>query len=250
MLENVFNKIIFKYYIYILILFRCNHQLILVSLEETLGLEMKGKAEALQQKKKIEIELNELELAFEQLKKADIESSKSIKRLSLIIDELQKQVEQEQRLKDEEISERQNIERKFNLLYEEMSEVHMRLEMTEKARDSVEHELHEAANKIAELSAINSNLASTKKRLEAELVTINGDLEESLVEMKVYEERERKIAVDAARLAEELRIEQQHSEVTERGRKQLESQIKDLQTRLNETEANVIKVLKVLIIKR
>lgn len=49
------------------------------------------------------------------------------------------------------------------------------------------------------------------------------------------------LAADAARLAEELRFEQEHAIQVERLRKGLEQQVKDLQGRLDESEANALK---------
>lgn len=47
--------------------------------------------------------------------------------------------------------------------------------------------------------------------------------------------------VDAARLADELRAEQDHAQTQEKLRKALEQQIKELQVRLDEAEANALK---------
>lgn len=47
--------------------------------------------------------------------------------------------------------------------------------------------------------------------------------------------------VDAARLADELRAEQDHAQTQEKLRKALEAQIKELQVRLDEAEANALK---------
>jgi myosin heavy chain 6/7 len=57
------------------------------------------------------------------------------------------------------------------------------------------------------------------------------------------------LASDAARLAEELRQEQEHAIQVERLRKGLEQQIKDLQTRLDEAEGNALKGGKRIIAK-
>ncbi|CAF3438202.1 unnamed protein product [Rotaria sp. Silwood1] len=57
------------------------------------------------------------------------------------------------------------------------------------------------------------------------------------------------LAADAARLAEELRQEQEHAIQVERLRKGLEQQIKDLQIRLDEAEANALKGGKRIIMK-
>lgn len=47
--------------------------------------------------------------------------------------------------------------------------------------------------------------------------------------------------VDAARLADELRAEQDHAQTQEKLRKALETQIKELQVRLDEAENNALK---------
>merc|ERR1719186_1295673 len=50
--------------------------------------------------------------------------------------------------------------------------------------------------------------------------------------------------VDAARLADELRAEQDHANASETSKKSLEAQVKDLTIRLEETESVTIKVTK------
>jgi myosin heavy chain 6/7 len=57
------------------------------------------------------------------------------------------------------------------------------------------------------------------------------------------------LATDAARLAEELRQEQEHSLQVERLRKGFEQQIKDLQARLDEAEGSTLKGGKRIIAK-
>lgn len=49
------------------------------------------------------------------------------------------------------------------------------------------------------------------------------------------------LGVDAIRLADELRQEQEHAIQLDRLRKSLEQQIKDIQGRLEETEGNSLK---------
>merc|ERR1712195_223778 len=55
------------------------------------------------------------------------------------------------------------------------------------------------------------------------------------------EERAKKAMVDAARLADELRAEQELAQVYERDRKLFECQVKDMQARLDEAETNALK---------
>merc|ERR1711956_182403 len=54
-------------------------------------------------------------------------------------------------------------------------------------------------------------------------------------------DKAKKAMIDAARLADELRSEQDVSQVFERDRKLYECQVKDMQTRLDEAETNALK---------
>lgn len=62
-----------------------------------------------------------------------------------------------------------------------------------------------------------------------------------LNEAKNSEEKAKKAMVDAARLADELRSEQEHAMQQEKMRKAMEQQLKDLQVRLDEAEAAALK---------
>jgi myosin heavy chain 6/7 len=60
-------------------------------------------------------------------------------------------------------------------------------------------------------------------------------------EAGLSEEKAKKAMVDAARLADELRAEQEFAQAVERDRKLYECQAKDLQSRLDEAETNALK---------
>merc|ERR1712008_111848 len=60
-------------------------------------------------------------------------------------------------------------------------------------------------------------------------------------EARMSEEKAQRTMVDAARLADELRAEQEMAMLIERDRKLLESQVKEAQTRLDEAEQNALR---------
>merc|ERR1712020_422876 len=80
-----------------------------------------------------------------------------------------------------------------------------------------------------------------KRKLESEMTTLHGDLDEMTSEARMSEEKAKKAMVDAARLADELRCEQEMAQAIERDRKILECQVKDMQSRLDEAESNALK---------
>jgi len=67
------------------------------------------------------------------------------------------------------------------------------------------------------------------------------DLTDLLNEVREAEEKSKKAMADAARLADELRQEQEHAMHVDRSRKTLELQIKELQVRLDEAEGAAVK---------
>ena len=66
-------------------------------------------------------------------------------------------------------------------------------------------------------------------------------MDEMATEAHLSEDKAKKAMVDAARLADELRNEQELAQSHERDRKLLECQVKDMQQRLDEAESNALK---------
>ena len=99
-------------------------------------------------------------------------------------------------------------ERKCAILMGEMEEIRGSLEVSERVRKQAESELHEAADRLSEVGAVNLALVTSRRKMELDAVALVADLEEAVVEVKVGEERVRKATDDANRLSEELRNEQ------------------------------------------
>ena len=74
-----------------------------------------------------------------------------------------------------------------------------------------------------------------------ENVYLQHDLDEMAAEAHMSEEKAQRAMIDAARLADELRAEQEAAMMLERDRKLLEAQVKDANARLDEVEQNALK---------
>ncbi|XP_011647040.1 myosin heavy chain, muscle isoform X23 [Pogonomyrmex barbatus] len=220
---------------------RKNHQRALDSMQASLEAEAKGKAEALRMKKKLEADINELEIALDHANKANAEAQKNIKRYQQQLKDVQTALEEEQRARDEARELLGISERRANALQNELEESRTLLEQADRGRRQAEQELADCHEQLNELSAQNASISGAKRKLEAELQTLHSDLDELLNEAKNSEEKAKKAMVDAARLADELRAEQDHAQTQEKLRKALETQIKELQVRLDEAEANALK---------
>ncbi|KAH7722128.1 myosin heavy chainfast skeletal muscle [Aphelenchoides avenae] len=228
---------------------RKNHQRALESMQATLEAESKGKQEALRIKKKLESDINELEIALDHANKAYADAQKTIKRHQDQIRELQLQVEEEQRQRDDLREQYLNSEKRNALLQSEKEELLLHAEQAERARRQAEGDLIELREAVNDLSSQVNSLNGYKRKLEGELQALHAELDETLTELKNADELAKKASADAARLAEELRQEQEHSQHVDRLRKGLELQIKEMQVRLDEAEAAALKGGKKIIAK-
>merc|ERR1712036_4502 len=203
--------------------------------------ESKGKAEALRMKKKLESDVTELEMSLEHANAANVETQKVIKRYHQQIRDLQCKLEDEQRAK--EVCRDQLIagERRAHTMQNALEESRTLLEQSDRARRVTEQELSDTNEQLSELTCQNQAIAGAKRKLESEMETLHGDLDEMAGEAHLSEEKSKKAMVDAARLAEELRTEQDVAQCFEKDRKLLECQAKDCQARLDDAECNALK---------
>merc|ERR1712073_262444 len=82
---------------------------------------------------------------------------------------------------------------------------------------------------VADSTLMNQSLQSSKRKLDSEMQTMQADLEEMLTESGIAEDKAKKSMIDAARLADELRAEQENAQLAERSRRVLDNQVKDMQ---------------------
>merc|ERR1711981_503714 len=218
-----------------------NFQKAVDGMQGALETESKGKAEALRMKKKLESDVSELETALEHANAANADTQKTIKRYHQSIRESQTKLEDEQRTKEVV---RDNLlagERRANSAQNALEEARTLLEQGDRARRMTEQELSDTNEQLSELTCQNQSISGAKRKLESEMQTLHGELDEMASEAHLSEEKAQKAMVDAARIADELRQEQDLAQNFERNRKLLECQVKDTQQRLDEAETNALK---------
>ena len=80
-----------------------------------------------------------------------------------------------------------------------------------------------------------------KRAVESMIHTLHAEIDDALGQAKNSEEKAKRAMIDAARLSDELRAEQDHASSEERGKRALEGQTQDLESRLVDAEANAAK---------
>merc|ERR1712157_563387 len=210
-------------------------------MQGALETESKGKAEALRMKKKLESDVSELETALEHANAANQDTQKAIKRYHQNIRDAQAKLEDEQRTKEVVRDSLLGAERRANSCQNALEEARTLLEQADRARRMTEQELSDTNEQLSDLTCTNQAIAGAKRKLESEMQTLHGDLDEMANEAHLSEEKSKKAMVDAARLADELRGEQEMAQGFEKDRKLLECQLKDMHARLDEAETNALK---------
>merc|ERR1712227_905362 len=208
------------------------------SMQASLEAESRAKTEALRIKKKLESDINELEIALDHANKANSEAHKSIKRYQAQLRDVEGLFEEESRQKRDLAEKAGLADRRANALQGELEESRALLDSADRAKKSCDMELAEARGAVNDMTTINSKAGAEKRRLEGAIHTMHAEIDDMLSQAKGSEEKAKRAMVDAARLADELRAEQEHSTSQEKAKRALESQIAELEQRF--AEANEV----------
>merc|ERR1712079_773951 len=132
-----------------------------------------------------------------------------------------------------EIAEKAGLsERKANALQGELEESRALLDSADRSKKQCDMELAEARAAVNDMTTINSKAASEKRHLESAVHTVHAEIDDMLHQAKGSEEKAEKAMVDAARLADELRSEQDHTTSLTQGKRAMETQLGELENRL------------------
>merc|ERR1711936_20971 len=147
---------------------------------------------------------------------ANQETQKSIKKYHQSIRDGQSKLEEEQRNKEVIRDQFLANECRANAAQNALEEARTLLEQADRARRMTEQELLDTNEQLSELTCQNQSIAGAKRKLESEMQTLHGDLDEMASEVHLSEEKAKKAMVDAARIADELRQEQECAQMFER----------------------------------
>merc|ERR1711922_130982 len=220
---------------------RKNHARAMDSMQASLETEQAAKAEALRIKKKLEGEINELEIALDHANKANNEALKSIKRYQTQLKEAECLNEEASRVRQEMAEKASLADRRANSLQGEMEESRALLDSAERGKRQTEAELGEARSAVNEMTTVNSRAGAEKRRVEGALHTMQAEIDDMLHQAKNSEEKAKKAMVDAARLADELRSEQDHVSVQSKTKRSLETQMAEMENRLADANESAMR---------
>uniref|UniRef100_A0A671XR51 Myosin heavy chain, fast skeletal muscle-like n=1 Tax=Sparus aurata TaxID=8175 RepID=A0A671XR51_SPAAU len=213
-----------------------NSQRVIDSMQSTLDSEVRSRNDALRVKKKMEGDLNEMEIQLSHANRQAAESQKQLRNVQGQLKDAQLHLDDAVRGQEDMKEQVAMVERRNGLMVAEIEELRAALDQTERGRKVAEQELVDASERVGLLHSQNTSLMNTKKKLESDLVQVQGEVDDAVQESRNAEEKAKKAITDAAMMAEELKKEQDTSSHLERMKKNLEVTVKDLQHRLDEAE--------------
>ncbi|XP_017026384.1 paramyosin, short form isoform X2 [Drosophila kikkawai] len=202
--------------------------------------ETRLKTEVTRIKKKLQIQITELEMSLDVANKTNIDLQKVIKKQSLQLTELQAHYEDVQRQLQATLDQYGIAQRRLAGLNGELEEVRSHLDSANRAKRTVELQYEEATTRINELTTANVNLVSIKSKLEQELTVVASDYEEVSKELRISDERFQKVQVELKHVVEQVHEEQERIVKLETIKKSLEVEVKNLSIRLEEVELNAV----------
>ncbi|CAO2578119.1 Myh7b [Lemmus lemmus] len=198
---------------------RRNQQRAVESLQASLDAETRARNEALRLKKKMEGDLNDLELQLGHATRQAMEAQAATRLLQAQLKEEQAGRDEEQRIAAELREQGQALERRAALLAAELEELRTALEQGERSRRLAEQELLEATERL--------NLLHSQVGMGQRCPQGLGCGQSPAGQLPPQQ---------AAMMAEELKKEQDTSAHLERMKKTLEQTVRELQARLEEAE--------------
>ncbi|KAJ8980802.1 hypothetical protein NQ317_016169 [Molorchus minor] len=177
--------------------------------------ETRLKTEVTRIKKKLQIQITELEMSLDSANKVNIDLQKTIKKQSLQLTEIQAHYDE--------------LQRQLQVTLDQLS-VSQRRAL--RGKRQAEQLYEEAGTRINELTTINVNLSSAKSKIEQELSCVVADYDEITKELRISDERYQRVQI--------LHEEQERVVKIEAIKKSLEIEVKNLSVRLEEVEANAI----------
>merc|ERR1712096_31995 len=220
---------------------RKNHIRAMDSLAASLESEQRAKGEALRVKKQLEGEINELEIGLDHANKANSEGLKSVKRYQGQLRETIQLFEDEARARAQ-ISEQVGIsERKAAALSGEVEESKALLDGASRSQRQLQGDIADARGAVNNMQTINGRDMTAKRQLESSIHTMQAEVDGMLLAAKNAEEKSKKAMVDAARLADELRAEQDHATSLAASRNSLTNSLGELEGRLADAETAAMK---------
>uniref|UniRef100_A0A8C2KG31 Myosin heavy chain, fast skeletal muscle-like n=1 Tax=Cyprinus carpio TaxID=7962 RepID=A0A8C2KG31_CYPCA len=175
-----------------------NSQRVIDSMQSTLDSEVRSRNDALRVKKKMEGDLNEMEVQLSHANRQAAEAQKQLRNVQGQLKDAQLHLDEAVRGQEDMKEQVAMVERRNNLMQAEIEELRAALEQTERGRKVAEQELVDASERVGLLHSQNTSLINTKKKLETDLIQVQGEVDDAVQEARNAEEKAKKAITDVS----------------------------------------------------
>ncbi|XP_005307622.2 myosin-11 isoform X2 [Chrysemys picta bellii] len=201
--------------------------------------ERKQRGLATAAKKKLEVDIKDLEGQADSANKAREEAIKQLRKLQGQMKDFQRELDDARASREEIFATARENEKKAKNLEAELMQLQEDLAAAERARKHSDLEKEELAEELASAASGRTSLQDEKRRLEARISQLEEELEEEQSNMEAMSDRFRKAVQQSEQLNNELATERTVAQKNESARQQLERQNKELKGKLQEMEGAV-----------
>ncbi|XP_034639214.1 myosin-11 isoform X2 [Trachemys scripta elegans] len=201
--------------------------------------ERKQRGLATAAKKKLEVDIKDLEGQADSANKAREEAIKQLRKLQGQMKDFQRELDDARASREEIFATARENEKKAKNLEAELMQLQEDLAAAERARKHADLEKEELAEELASAASGRTSLQDEKRRLEARISQLEEELEEEQSNMEAMSDRFRKAVQQSEQLNNELATERTVAQKNESARQQLERQNKELKGKLQEMEGAV-----------
>uniref|UniRef100_A0A4W4GYQ1 Myosin-9 n=1 Tax=Electrophorus electricus TaxID=8005 RepID=A0A4W4GYQ1_ELEEL len=201
--------------------------------------ERKQRAQAVSVRKKLELDLSDMEAQIDLANKARDEALRQLKKLQAQLKDQLRELDDARLARDSAVNEAKESERKLKSLEAENMQLHEDVASAERAKKQAQHERDDLQD---ELNSHNSKMAlmsEEKRKLEARIAQLEEELEEEQSNVELANDKVKKATMQAEQATTELAAERSNSQRLEGVRSQLDRQNKDLKAKLQEMEGSM-----------
>jgi len=205
-------------------------------LEAELDEERKQRQTAVNAKKKLETDYKDLESTMDMNNKLKEDALKQLKKLQQAMKEIQRDAEEAHSSKNDVLQQSKELEKKIKLLEAELVQIQEDLSAAERARRTAETERDELQEELSSSGSKGALALDEKRRLDARIAALEGELEEEQTQSEMLMERARKSQISIEQLTTELAVERGNAQKMENSKMMLERQNKEIKAKLEEVE--------------
>ncbi|XP_045562862.1 myosin-9 isoform X1 [Salmo salar] len=205
-------------------------------LETELEDERRQKSLAMAAKKKLEVDLGELEAGISMANKGRDEGLKQLKKLQALLKDQMRELEDLRLSRDEALNMAKENEKKVKTMEADTIHLQEELASAERVKKQAQTERDELQDELNSYNAKNSLTVDEKRRLDTRIAKLEEELEEEQLNTEMVNDRLRRNTLQTDQLITELTAERSTAQRLEGTQAQLDRQNKELKLKLLEME--------------